>query len=165
MIHPWRWPSSTASSTAPSSSKSTASPTVPTAPVPRRRPQPSDTPCVTATTASVRIAKTHRQAPMWSFAAFDLVEGEFVDDEPVEAGVVAEPLGQGAVGQRSGQFGQELGTGGIADAITHDASGTADRLDDSAFADAALADEDEVVLAADEGGRGQFLDLGAVDRL
>src|SRR5436309_11933704 len=64
MIHPWRWPSSTASSTAPSSSKSTASPTVPTAPVPRRRPQPSDTPCVTATTASVRIAKTHRQAPM-----------------------------------------------------------------------------------------------------
>ena len=46
-----------------------------------------------------------------AFAAFDLVEGEFVDDEPVEAGVIAEPFGQGMVGQACGQVGQQGGAG------------------------------------------------------
>ena len=99
------------------------------------------------------------------FAAFDLVEGELINDQPVEAGVIADSLRQGVIGQAGGQIDQQIGAGGVADTITHDTSGLANRLDDSAFADPALADQDEVVLAANEGASGQFLDLRAVDRL
>jgi hypothetical protein len=40
----------------------------------------------------------------------------------------------------------------------------ANRLDQEAFAHAALSDQDDVVVAANELGGGQFLDLGAVNR-
>ena len=55
--------------------------------------------------------------------AFDVIEAEFVDDQQVEAGVVADALRQGLVGQRGGQVVQQAGAGGVADGVAEDTRG------------------------------------------
>ena len=99
------------------------------------------------------------------FGSLDAVEAEFVDGQEIEVGVVAQPLVEAVVGQRGGEVAEQVGAGGVADAISVDARDSAHRLNDPALADAALAGDDEVVAAADELAGGQGFDLAAVDRL
>ena len=89
---------------------------------------------------------------------FQFLEAEFVDDQQVDAAVVAQPPRQGIIGPRLGQLLDQPGTGGIADPVAEHAQTAADALDQMALTQAALAHLDQVVAAADELAGGQFLE-------
>ncbi len=76
---------------------------------------------------------------------------------------VADLLRQRLVGQRSSQFGQQRGASKVTDAQAVYTGTTAQCLQQITFADAAVADQDEVAFAADEVAGGQFLDLRPMD--
>ena len=50
-------------------------------------------------------------------AAFDAVETKFVDDQQLEAGIEADAVVDGLVGQGRGQIFQQIAAGGVKDAI------------------------------------------------
>ena len=92
-----------------------------------------------------------------------LIEAEFVHDQQVETGIITDPPWQRPVGQRRSilRSGLHWSCSGHAYPRHRQA---ANALDDAAFADTALANEHQVVLAADERAGGQFFDLHAVNR-
>ena len=94
---------------------------------------------------------------------FDAVEAEFVNDQEAELGIEANAVVDGLVGQGGGEVFEKFAAGDVMDALFEHARGQADALDQSAFAQAALADEDDVLFAADEVALGQRLDLQAWD--
>ena len=96
-------------------------------------------------------------------AAFDAVEAEFVNDEQRELGVEADAVVDGLVGQGGGEVFEEFAAGDVVDAVFEHARSQADALDQPAFSQAGLADEDDVLLAADEVALGQGFDLQAGD--
>ena len=81
----------------------------------------------------------------------------------LELGVEADAVVDGLVGQGGGEVFQEFAAGDVADALFEHARSQADALDQPAFAQAGLADEDDVLLAADEVALGQGFDLQAGD--
>ena len=93
----------------------------------------------------------------------DPIEPELVNFQEIEVAVVPQPLVEAVIGQRGGQVVQQLGAGGVADAVALGTGGHSHRLHDSALSHAALARDDEVVSAANELPGGQGLDLYAVD--
>ena len=103
-------------------------------------------------------------AGVLSLSSFQPIQAELVDDQQVEAGIVAQPPWQRLVRQRGGQVLDQGAAGRVADTQSLSTGSPANALDDPAFAHAALTDKDQVVLAADEVARGQFLDLRALDR-
>ena len=96
-------------------------------------------------------------------AAFDAVEPEFVNDQKAEFRVEADAFVDGLVGQGGGEVFEEFAAGNVMDALFEHASGQADALDQSAFAQAGLAREDHVLAAADEVALGQGFDLHTWD--
>ena len=100
-----------------------------------------------------------------AFAAFDAVEAELVDDHHVESRPVADTAGQALIGQRLSQVFQQLGAGGVTHSVSQLTETPRECLQEKTLSDAALADHDEILAAADELAGGQPFDLGAVDRL
>ena len=96
-------------------------------------------------------------------AAFDAVEPEFVNDQKAEFRVEADAFVDGLVGQGGGEVFEEFAAGNVMDALFEHASGQADALDQSAFAQAGLARKDHVLAAADEVALGQGFDLHTWD--
>jgi hypothetical protein len=96
--------------------------------------------------------------------AFDLVEAKLIDDEQVETGVEAYALVDRVVSQRGREVFDEFAAGDVADAAADETSFFADTLDQMAFADSRLPDEDDVLLAADEVALGECFKLRAWDR-
>ena len=92
-------------------------------------------------------------------AAFNAVQTKFVDDQQLEAGIEADTVVDGLVGQGRGQIFQQSAAGGVKDAITLNASGLTDVLNQPAFAQTGLADEHQVLTAADEVTADQGFDL------
>jgi hypothetical protein len=66
--------------------------------------------------------------------AFDVIEAKLVKDQQVETGVMADPLGQGLVGQGRGQIFQQGGAGDVADGVTERTDVLADGLDQEVLA-------------------------------
>ena len=97
-------------------------------------------------------------------AAFDAVKAEFVNDEEVELGIEADTVREGLVGHRSGEVFQQFAAGDVVDGMLEHARSQADALDEPAFAEAALARKDDVLLAADEVALGQRFDLESRNR-
>src|SRR6266540_1284239 len=96
-------------------------------------------------------------------AAFNAIEAEFVNDEQVEFGIEADAVVDGAVRQGGRQVFQEFAAGDVMHFEAHRASGLADALDQMTFPHAALADEDEVLMAAQEVAGSERLDLDTAD--
>ena len=96
-------------------------------------------------------------------STFDAVEAELVDDEQVELGIEANAVVDGAIGERGRQVFQEFAAGDVMHFAALGAGGLADALDQMTFAHAALADEDEVLMAAHEVAGGERLDLDTAD--
>ena len=105
----------------------------------------------------------HKLAACGQTAAFDAIEAEFVNDEQAELGVEANAVVDGLVGQGGGEVFEEFAAGDVTDALFEHARGQADALDQPAFSQAGLADEDDVLLAADEVALGQGFDLQTRD--
>ena len=96
-------------------------------------------------------------------AAFDAVEAELVDDEQIKARVKADAVVDGLVGQSRCEVFEKSAAGDVMDFITQGTGSLADALDETAFTDAALADEDEILTSADEVAGGERLDLDPAD--
>ncbi len=96
-------------------------------------------------------------------AAFDPVEPEFVNDQKAEFRVEADAFVDGLVGQGGGEVFEEFAAGDVMDALLEHASGQADALDQSAFAQAGLAGKDHILAAADKVALGQVFDLHTGD--
>ena len=91
--------------------------------------------------------------------AFGAIEAKFVNDQQAELGIEANAVVDGLVGQSRGEVFEQFAAGDVADALFEHARGQADALDQPAFSQAGLADEDDVLLAADEVALGQGFDL------
>ena len=92
-----------------------------------------------------------------------MVEAEFVDDQQVEARPVTHAFCQSLVGQRGGEIRQQFGAGRVADSSAGRAEAAAQCLKQMTFSDSTLADDDQILAAADEVSGGQLFDLHAVD--
>src|ERR1700694_2669017 len=73
-----------------------------------------------------------------------------IDDQQAEFGVEANAVVDGLVRQSSGEILEEFAAGDITDMLFEHAGSQADALDQPAFSQAGLTDEDDVLLAADE---------------
>ena len=96
-------------------------------------------------------------------AAFNAVEAEFVNDEQIKTSVKADAVVDGLIGQRGREIFEKSAAGDVIDFMTQGTGRLADALDETAFTDAALADEDEILTSADEVARGECLDLDPAD--
>jgi hypothetical protein len=85
------------------------------------------------------------------------VEAEFVDQQQVQAGVSIERPSKGPIGQRRGEFLEQLGAGRVADAVTQDACGPAYGLENPTLAQASLTHQDDILAAPHEVAGGQLL--------
>src|SRR5439155_8411950 len=83
-------------------------------------------------------------------AAFNAVQAELINDQQVEAGIEADAVVDRLVGQGGGQIFQESTAGRVKDTVAENASDLADVLNQPAFAQARLADEDDDLAATDE---------------
>src|SRR5208283_3474336 len=92
-------------------------------------------------------------------SAFGAIEAELVDDEEAELGVEANAVVDGLVGQGSGEVFEEFAAGNVTDTLFEHTRRQADTLDQPAFSQTGLADEDDVLLAANEVTLGERLDL------
>jgi len=63
-----------------------------------------------------------------TLAAFNAVESEFVDDQEIEPRPVTDAAGKGLVGQRRPQILQQVGAGGVANAVPQFAVAAGQRL-------------------------------------
>ena len=95
--------------------------------------------------------------------AFGAIEAELVNDQQAELGVEANAVVDGLVGQRSREIFEQLAAGEVTDTLFEHARRQADALDQPAFPQAGLADEDDVLLAANEVALSQGFDLQAGD--
>ena len=106
----------------------------------------------------------HKLAASLQTARSVAVEAEFVNDQERELGIEADAVVDGLVRQCGGEVFQEFAAGDVADALFEHARSQADALDQPAFSQAGLADEDDVLLAANEVALGQSFDLQAWNR-
>ena len=95
--------------------------------------------------------------------SLDPVEAKLVDDQQVGILVFSQTLRERFIRERGGKVGDELGGGSVDNAKAKGASLHPDGLDDVAFSDARLSDQDQVGAASDELTRGKLLDLNAVE--
>lgn len=79
----------------------------------------------------------------------DGVVAEVVDDEEVRPSVDLQALGEGVVGQRGDEVGEEVGAGGVPDAMVGGACANREGLRDMAVPDAVLPEQQEVLSALD----------------
>ena len=105
----------------------------------------------------------HKLAASVQTAAFGSIEAKFVNDQQRELGVEANAVVDGLVGQGGGEVFEEFAAGDVTDMLFEHAGRQANALDQPAFSQAGLPDEDDVLLAADEVALGQGLDLQAWD--
>lgn len=100
---------------------------------------------------------------MGAETTFDAVQTELVDDQEIEAGIKADAIMDGLIGQGRGQIFQEQAAGRVQDPVAEHASGLSDVLDQPALSQARLANEDDVLVAANEVPLGEGFDLRARD--
>lgn len=96
-------------------------------------------------------------------AAFDAIEAELINNKQIELGVKADAIVDGLVGQSRCEVFEKSAAGDVVDFMTQGAGSLADALDETAFTDAALADEDEILTSADEVAGGERFDLDPAD--
>ena len=89
------------------------------------------------------------------------VKAEFVNDEQAELGMEADAIMDGLIGHGGGEVFQEFAAGDVVDRLFEHARSQADALDEPAFAESGLAEEDDILLAANEIGLGEGFDLQA----
>ena len=97
--------------------------------------------------------------------AFQVVEAEFVDQQQVDPRVFGQEPVEGPVGQRGGEVLKQRGAGGVPHVIALSTRGAAHRLENAAFPQSGLADQDRVFVAAHEVAGDQLLDGAAVHAL
>ena len=87
------------------------------------------------------------------------VEAKLVNDEERGSGVEADAVMDRLVGHGGGEVVEEFAAGDVIDALFEHARRQANALDEPAFSQTGLTDEDDVLLAADEVTLGQGFDL------
>jgi hypothetical protein len=96
-------------------------------------------------------------------ALLHLAEANIVDDEQLGAGPRLEPSGVGGVGEAGVEVIEEIDATGVAEGDALRAGAQAEGLEDEALAGAALASDDQIVVAADEGEASELGDGGLVE--
>lgn len=99
------------------------------------------------------------------FQSFDAIKPPFVDNQQLRASVNAEFFMEGFVCQGGCQIADELGRGVIEDTAAEGTGLQADGLDEVAFPNSGLSNDNQVRPAVDELARGELLYLLPVDRL
>ena len=96
-------------------------------------------------------------------AAFHAIEAKFVHNEERKPRVEADAVVDGLIGERGREIFEEFAAGDVVDGVFEQTRGQTDALDEPAFSEARLPDENDVLFAANEVTLGEGFDLHARD--